>query len=73
MLHFGEHNLSGGVRKFPGEEAYQILVQEVTQAFSRADIPEVIRTLDRVFGRDIFSLKSLFRDEQRKILNQIFE
>lgn len=71
VLHFGEHNLSGGVSEFRGEEAYQILVQEVTQAFSRADIPDVIRTLDRGFGRDIYSLKSLFRDEQRKILNQI--
>jgi alpha-amylase/alpha-mannosidase (GH57 family) len=41
------------------------------ETFSRADIPDVIRTLDRGFGRDIYTLKSLFRDEQRKILNQI--
>ena len=71
VLYFGEHNLSGGVREFRGEEAYRTLIQEVTEAFSRADIPEVIRTLDRGFGGDIYSLKSLFRDEQRKILNQI--
>jgi alpha-amylase/alpha-mannosidase (GH57 family) len=73
VLHFGDHNLSGGVREFRGQEAYQALVQEATRAFARADIPETIRTLDRGFGRDIYSLKSLFRDEQRKILSQILD
>jgi len=71
VMHFGDHNLSGGIRTFRGEEAYQTLVQEVTEVFSRADLPEVIRILDRGFGKNIFSLKTLFRDEQRKILNQI--
>ena len=73
VIHFGDHNLSGGVRTFRGQEAYEALMQEVSGAFSRADIPEVIRILDRGFGRDIYSLKSLFRDEQRKILNQILD
>lgn len=73
VIHFGDHNLSGGVRNFRGQEAYEALMQEVSGAFSRADIPEVIRILDRGFGRDIYSLKSLFRDEQRKILNQILD
>jgi hypothetical protein len=71
VQHFGDHNVNGGVRKFHGEEAYQSLVQEITEVFSRADFPEVIRLLDRNFGKNIFSLRSLFRDEQRKILNQI--
>lgn len=71
VLHFGDHNLNGGVREFRGQEAYQTLVQEVSDCFSRADLPEVIRCLDKGFGKNIYSLKSLFRDEQRKILNQI--
>ena len=33
--------------------------------------PEVIRAFDRGFGTDTYSLKSLFRDEQRNILSQI--
>jgi alpha-amylase/alpha-mannosidase (GH57 family) len=71
VLHFGDHNVSGGVRDFRGEEAYQNLSKEINEAFSRADLPEVIRVLDKGFGRDIFSLKSLFRDDQRKVLDQI--
>jgi alpha-amylase/alpha-mannosidase (GH57 family) len=73
VLHFGDHNLNGGVREFRGPEAYQTLVQEVSDCFSRADLPEVIRCLDKGFGKNIYSLKSLFRDEQRKILNRILD
>ncbi len=71
VLHFGDHNLNGGVRFFQGPEAYQSLVEEMSDAFNRADFPQVIRLMDRHFGESYYSLKSLFRDEQRKILNQI--
>ena len=71
VLHFGDHNLHGGVREFRGSSEYERLCNEAFQAFSRADIPEVIRACDRGFGRDTYSLKSLFRDEQRNILSEI--
>ena len=61
------------MRNFQGEEAYQALVQEESEVFSRADLPEVIRVLDKGFGKNIFSLRSLFRDEQRRILDQILK
>jgi hypothetical protein len=70
-MHFGDHNVSGGVRYFQGEAAYQELLAEISAAFQRADFPEVIRLMDRHFGEAHYSLKSLFRDEQRKILQQI--
>jgi alpha-amylase/alpha-mannosidase (GH57 family) len=73
VLHFGDHNVNGGVREYRGEEAYQSLVQEIGEAFSRADLPGVIRLLDRNFGKNIFSLRSLFRDDQRRILIRILE
>lgn len=71
VLHFGDHNLTGGVRVFQGPQAYEDLVKHTGEAFYRADVPEVIRLLDRGFGTNIYSLKSLFRDEQRNLLNQI--
>jgi hypothetical protein len=49
------------------------LVQEISEVFARADLPEVIRLLDRNFGKNIFSLRSLFRDDQRRVLNQILD
>lgn len=68
VLHFGDHNLRGGVREFQGAQAYEDLKQELINLFNQADIPEVILTLKKGFGEDIYSLKSLFRDEQRKVL-----
>jgi alpha-amylase/alpha-mannosidase (GH57 family) len=71
VLHFGDHNLHGGVRPMATDAEYEKLISETTAAFSRADIPGVIRACDRGFGADTYSLKSLFRDEQRSILSQI--
>lgn len=73
FLHFGDHNLTGGVREFRSEQAYQTMTREVVAAFERADLPEVIRLLDKNFLDLTYSLKSLFRDEQRKILSIILD
>jgi alpha-amylase/alpha-mannosidase (GH57 family) len=71
VLHMGDHNLNGGVRRFRGQEAYEELKREMIEPFDRADFPQIIRVMDRHFGESNFSLKSLFRDEQRKVLTQI--
>jgi alpha-amylase/alpha-mannosidase (GH57 family) len=73
VLHFGDHNLKEGVRRFEDEEAYRALAHEIREPFTQADFPEVIRLLDRHFGESTYSLRSLFRDEQRKILSRILE
>ena len=73
VLHMGDHTLSAGVRTYAGEEPYSETVKQLQRAFSRADIPAVIRVLDHQFGGAIYSLKSLFRDEQRRILDHILE
>jgi alpha-amylase/alpha-mannosidase (GH57 family) len=71
VLHLGDHNMTGGVRTYRGPEAYQELVSELSALFERVDFPEMIRALDRHFERSPYSLRSLFRDEQRKVLNLI--
>ena len=73
VLHMGDHSLSAGVRKFVSEEAYSKTLHELQHAFSRADVPAVIRVLDHHFGGGTYSLKSLFRDEQRRIMDHILE
>jgi alpha-amylase/alpha-mannosidase (GH57 family) len=71
VLHLGDHNLSGGVRQYQGEEAYAGMVQQIAEVFERGDLSEALRAVDRSFGSGIYTLKLLFRDEQRKILGQI--
>jgi alpha-amylase/alpha-mannosidase (GH57 family) len=72
-LYFGEHNLNAGVRDYRNEEAYASMVTDLSHLFETADFTEVVRGLDRHFGSSTYSLKSLFRDEQRKIMGFILE
>ncbi|MEX1366582.1 MAG: DUF3536 domain-containing protein, partial [Nannocystaceae bacterium] len=71
VLHMGDHNLSGGVREFQGAPEYEQMCDEVLGAFSRADMPEALRLLDKHFLELTYSLRSLFRDEQRRVLDVI--
>ncbi len=71
VLYLGEHNLTGGIRHFDTKEAYETMFREIKVAFDAADYPEAIRLIDRHFGGTPCSLKSLFKDEQRRILNEI--
>lgn len=70
-LHFGDHNVNAGVREFRGEEPYRKLIEEASAAFNAADLPATIRILDRQFDGVSYSVKSLFRDEQRRVLQRI--
>ena len=73
VLHLGDHNINAGIRDFRGAEDYALLHREVSQAFEKGDIPEVVRVMDKHFNGSIYSLWHLFRDEQRKILNEILQ
>jgi hypothetical protein len=69
----GDHNLTCGVRAYETEDAYKGMANDVSQSFESADFPEIIRVIDRYFGDSIYSLKSLFRDEESAILGMILE
>src|SRR5262249_30857150 len=71
VLHCGDHNLSAGVIDFRTIEAHRAMAREVIAAFERADYPAVLRLLDKYFGGATYSFKSLFKDEQRYILEPI--
>jgi hypothetical protein len=71
ILHLGDHNVTAGVRAAGagGED----LRAKLVAAFVQADTAEVIRLLDQIYGKQVFSLRLLFRDEQRKITNLILD
>jgi len=71
ILHLGDHNLSGGVREFKGDDDYGAMRDEVLGAFARADMPEALRLLDRHFLELTYSLRALFRDERQRVLDDI--
>jgi len=68
VLHLGDNSLIAGVRPFQGEAAYQCLLQDAEAAFLRSEIADAVRALDRHFDSTSYSLKSLFKDEQRRVV-----
>lgn len=75
VLHLGDQNLSAAVRRTNTQDAsaFATLAQETRKAVDHADLPGVIRLFDRYFGDTAYSLSSLFRDEQRRILQSILD
>ena len=72
-LHLGDHNLSCGVHEYSGADDHAAMIRAISELFTSADFPETIRRMDKVFGETAYGLKSLFRNEQRKILYEILE
>jgi len=72
VLHFGDQNITAAVRAYaPADaEAFEKVVAQTRDQVRYANFPEVIRLLDRYYDLD-YSLTSLFRDEQRRILQII--
>ncbi|MEK7448771.1 MAG: DUF3536 domain-containing protein [Planctomycetota bacterium] len=73
VLHLGDHNLIGGVRQNMEETAFNIMHDEIKDAYLKSNITEVIYLIDKHFETHNYSLWHLFKDEQKKILGQIAE
>ena len=72
VLHFGDQNITAAVKAYLPEdaEAFEKVVAQTREQVRGANFPEVIRLLDRYYDLD-YSLISLFRDEQRRIVQII--
>jgi alpha-amylase/alpha-mannosidase (GH57 family) len=72
VLHLGDHNLSGGLLRSEEPDAFEKAEEELSALFRRADLPEILRAVDRSFGSgDRYALRLLFRDEQQQVLGEI--
>ncbi len=71
VFHFGDQNITAVVKPWNPKEiaAWQQFVADAKDAVSRADFPQVVRCFDREFGPQAYSIRSLFRDEQKRILD----
>jgi hypothetical protein len=87
VLHLGDQNLSAAVKRFnPGGVGAPYLDSEMWEgdtvrwnkfvddargSLRRANLPELIRFIDGYFDSTLYSLTSLFADEQHRILKSI--
>ena len=73
VLHFGDQNITAAVKPYEKADAaeFETFAKQAAEFVQRAYFPEVIRLLDRYYGRVDYSLTSLFTDEQRRIVQLI--
>jgi alpha-amylase/alpha-mannosidase (GH57 family) len=73
VLHWGDHNISGCIRQTAQETFDPSFSKEIFDVFSKADFPATLKGMEQHLGSAFYSLKSLFRDEQRKIVDIILD
>ncbi|MGD2070342.1 MAG: DUF3536 domain-containing protein, partial [Gemmatimonadota bacterium] len=73
VLQRGNHDLAGGVRPYADRRRWEALVETLETPFLRNDLTAVIRVLDREFQASLYSLRSLFRDAQLRIVDSLLE
>ncbi len=74
-LHFGDQNITAAVKPYNAASAavHKEFVRIAKADVIRADFPSVIRAFDGYFPGTSYSIRSLFRDEQRRIVNVILQ
>jgi alpha-amylase/alpha-mannosidase (GH57 family) len=75
VLHLGDQNLSAVVRRTGAANgsSFQDFAREIREAVNNADLPEAMRLFGRDFGSVGYSLSSLFRDDQQRILKILLD
>lgn len=73
VLHLGDHNFMGGAKEYSDENTYFSMRDELTEGFSKSDIPRMILCLEEHYASHSYSLWDLFRDGQRKVLYAILD
>ncbi|MES2220097.1 MAG: DUF3536 domain-containing protein [Acidobacteriota bacterium] len=75
VLHVGDQNLSAGVRRADAAAvtSFQDFTVKMQKAILSADMTEALRVFVREFDSTGYSLSSLFRDEQRRILQKLLD
>jgi alpha-amylase/alpha-mannosidase (GH57 family) len=69
VIHLGETELTGGVRPAEAAERYAAMKHDLAEDLRVNGVSSVIRVLDEHFSVPLLSIRALFRDEQRRILN----
>lgn len=73
VLYFGDYNIHGGVRQHQSKEDYGRMNKGFAEAFVGNDIANAIEQMIVHFGDQRYTLWDLFKNEQGKVMEDIFE
>lgn len=71
VVDMGDHNVTGGTRLVHPDDVMDEAIDRAVAAFGRGEYLSLIRLLDEYFEDDVFTLRSLFKDEQRRVVDHI--
>ncbi len=67
----GDHNVSCGAKRNMQTRMFNVMREEALACFEKGQINEIIVILAKYFGKNNYSLKDMFKDDQRYILDYI--
>jgi len=73
VMYLGQNHIIGNFSEEMTEDEYEKMAGELTDAFSKSSLAEVIGKMQHYFGERKFTLNSLFREDRKKILDMIVE
>ncbi|HLJ86484.1 MAG TPA: DUF3536 domain-containing protein [Candidatus Angelobacter sp.] len=71
VIHLGDLILHAGVRDARTDDAFRAAMENIVSTFNDDDFQTALRLLKEQFNGMPYSFKSLFRDEQTRILNLV--
>jgi uncharacterized protein DUF3536/glycosyl hydrolase family 57 len=70
LLHFGGHDVSCGVGPYD-EVAYARMKADLLDRYERHSMADMVRGLDEHFPRETYSLRDLFLEDRRRVLDRV--
>lgn len=68
LMQYSDGDFHCAIKEFSSNEEYQNLKQSLIKTFMLKPFTEIIRALDEKFGKEYFTLKDIFIEERKKIL-----
>jgi alpha-amylase/alpha-mannosidase (GH57 family) len=72
-IYLGDQNIIAGVCKQMSDDAWKKVCADIKAAFLRGDSADVMRLMNTCFEGSSYTLRHLFKDERRKVLNKLLE
>lgn len=73
LMQYAGGDFHCAIKEFSDADSYAKLKQKLTNTFLLNPLTEIIRSLDESFGKEYFTLKDIFIEERRRILEILIQ
>ena len=68
LLQYSSGDFHCAIKPFTSEEDYENIQKKLTEVYSTSGVTEILRAFDEHFGSEYYTLKDVFLEERRKVL-----